>query len=92
MNASCAAPTSDLTLATVPHSPARLVRWLTRAAHWLDERERRGRIVRLLDYDDRMLDDMGLTRLAIEDALDLPLSVNALDWLHGRPTRTARRA
>lgn len=32
----------------------------------------------LLKYDDRMLNDMGLTRGALERALDLPLSVNAL--------------
>ena len=44
-----------------------------------EERDRRLRLARLLDYDDRMLDDMGLLRADIEAALQLPLERNAIE-------------
>lgn len=48
----------------------------------LDELDRRRRIECLLDHDDRMLDDMGLDRFRVEEALKLPLRVNALEALN----------
>lgn len=39
---------------------------------------RRRSLTSLLRYDERMLHDMGLTRTAIERAVELPLSVNGL--------------
>jgi uncharacterized protein YjiS (DUF1127 family) len=63
----------------VPH-PAGVAGALARAtglaAFWRAWQRRR-RFRALLDHDDRMLDDMGLTRLEIERAAGLPLQVNA---------------
>ncbi len=46
--------------------------------------ERRRKFVALLDRDDRIIDDIGLTRELIEQAAKLPLSKNAakiaLSW------------
>lgn len=39
--------------------------------------KRRRKFVALLNYDDRMLDDMGLARYAIEEASKLPLKADA---------------
>ncbi len=38
---------------------------------------RRARFVALLNYDDHMIEDMGLTRAHIEEAAKLPLKFNA---------------
>ena len=39
--------------------------------------KRRRRFIALLNYDDHMIEDMGLTRYLIEEASRLPLNVNA---------------
>lgn len=39
--------------------------------------KRRRRFIALLNYDDHMIDDMGLTRDLIEEAAKLPLKLNA---------------
>jgi len=39
--------------------------------------KRRKLFVALLDYNDHMLEDMGLTRYLVEEASKLPLSANA---------------
>lgn len=44
---------------------------------WLEDRRRRKQLVALLQYDDKMLEDMGLTRSAVLRASHLPLRVNA---------------
>ena len=43
---------------------------------------RRRQFRRLLDLDDRMLDDLGVTRAEVVDASYWPLSVNAAVELH----------
>jgi uncharacterized protein YjiS (DUF1127 family) len=48
-----------------------------RLAAWRRARIRRRKLLDVLAYDNRRLDDMGLTRYAIEEAARLPLSVNA---------------
>ena len=40
-------------------------------------RRRRRKLTTLLDLDDHMLTDIGVTRAEVETALNLPLSVNA---------------
>ncbi len=46
--------------------------------------KRRKRFIALLDYNDQMLEDMGLTRYLVEEAGKLPLKDNAAkiarDW------------
>lgn len=44
--------------------------------------QRRRRFLRLLSYDDRALDDIGLIRYDIERAAKLPLRVNAAEEAH----------
>jgi len=39
--------------------------------------KRRKLFIALLDYNDHMLEDMGLTRYLVEEASKLPLTVNA---------------
>ena len=67
-----------------PDSAGPLARLVARIAARRDERDRRLRLARLLDYDDRLLDDMGLRRESIEAALALPPGANAIEHLHGR--------
>ncbi|MEM1430755.1 MAG: DUF1127 domain-containing protein [Pseudomonadota bacterium] len=52
---------------------------------------RRRAMKRLLDLDDHMLDDIGVTREEVETAAAMPLSVNAAVELH-RTALERRRA
>ena len=52
---------------------------------------RRRRLVRLLDQDDRMLDDIGVTRAEVEWAAGLPLARNAALDLHKVALERRRR-
>ena len=74
-----------------PLFPARqkarvVVNWLgnlgpkftTLAHNW----QRRRKFIALLNYDDHIIDDMGLTRDLIEAAIKLPLSENAAVIAH----------
>lgn len=45
--------------------------------HWTEERRQRAQLRTLLDKDDRLLTDIGLTRHDIEMALDEPISTPA---------------
>lgn len=58
--------------------PAALIGWLrdTLAAYRQRRRDREA-FVELLQYDERLLNDMGLTRGAVARAAHLPLSANA---------------
>lgn len=52
---------------------------LTRAAlRWMEEQRQRAVLRRLLDHDDRTLEDIGLTRIETEIALNLPPNRNAM--------------
>ena len=58
---------------------------LTRSAlRWMEEHRRRAQLRALLEKDDRILDDIGLTRADIVEALGQPLHVDARDhaYLH----------
>jgi len=50
---------------------------LHQASTFHHQLKRRRRFVALLNYDDHMIEDMGLTRAAIEEASKLPLKLNA---------------
>lgn len=45
-------------------------------------RQRRRRLRKMLDLDDHLLEDIGVTRAEVHMALDLPLSVNAATELY----------
>ncbi|MEM8812326.1 MAG: DUF1127 domain-containing protein [Pseudomonadota bacterium] len=55
------------------------LRWVTE--RWSEWRERRDAVSTLLRLEDRLLDDMGLTRLDVVQALGLPLHHNASQLL-----------
>lgn len=61
--------------------PFGLIRWV---GHRVDAWRFRRKLLRLLDYSDHMLDDMGHTRAELMMASKLPLKENArqalLDW------------
>lgn len=69
---------------TAPHlympamPPLGLIRWLYRR---LDAWRFRRKLIRLLTYDDHMLDDMGHTRAELMMAIQLPLNANAREAL-----------
>ncbi|WP_156781974.1 DUF1127 domain-containing protein [Acidihalobacter aeolianus] len=60
-------------------------RWSTvlhhRITHWLETRQQRQMLERLLAYDDHQLDDLGYHRQDLLDAIALPWSVDALTSL-----------
>lgn len=58
--------------------------------NWFNLYAKRRRFNRLLDLDDRMLDDIGVTREEVQLASKLPLSANAGNQL--RMTSERRRA
>ncbi len=65
-------------------------RWLRALPGVLQELSRRQRLRRLLDLEPRLLDDAGLTRQEIREALALPLACNAAASLQAAAAR--RRA
>lgn len=60
--------------------PLGLIRWLYRR---VDAWRFRRKLIRLLDYDDHMLEDMGHTRAELMMAIRLPLGANARKALRG---------
>jgi len=52
---------------------------------------RRRRFKRVLDLEDRLLDDIGVNRAEVEWAARLPLGVNAAEELHRRSLSRRRR-
>lgn len=52
---------------------------LTRSAlRWMEDHRQRAALRRLLDYDDRTLDDLGYVRAEVEAALEPPAGADAL--------------
>lgn len=54
---------------------------------WMEQQRKRAVLRRLLEYDDGLLEDMGLRRPEIERALQLPLDADAME--HARQASTA---
>lgn len=62
---------------------------LTRTAlRWMEEHRRRAELRRLLEKDNRMLEDIGLTRGDIEDALSQPIQADARDHAYRHSARS----
>lgn len=62
---------------------------LTRAAlHWMEEHRRRAELRRLLERDDRILADIGLTRADIEEALSRPMRDSAREHAYRHSVRS----
>jgi uncharacterized protein YjiS (DUF1127 family) len=51
----------------------------------------RRRVTRLMDRDDRLLDDMGVTREEIQWAAQLPITINSAIALQERSSKRRRR-
>ncbi|MXQ08146.1 DUF1127 domain-containing protein [Alphaproteobacteria bacterium GH1-50] len=66
----------------IPASPGPFARLVTALRDRTQARRRRQRFLRLLDMDDHMLDDMGVTRAEVVEASYLPLSANAATELY----------
>ncbi|MEO1776367.1 MAG: DUF1127 domain-containing protein [Pseudomonadota bacterium] len=62
---------------------------LTKAGlRWMEEHRKRAQLRRLLDHDDRMLEDIGLTRIEAEIALGLPMDQDAMKAAHAASRRS----
>ncbi|HUF88080.1 MAG TPA: DUF1127 domain-containing protein [Thermohalobaculum sp.] len=62
---------------------------LTRSAlRWMEEHRRRAQLRGLLEKDDRMLEDIGLTRGDIEEALSRPMQADAREHAYRAATRS----
>jgi uncharacterized protein YjiS (DUF1127 family) len=62
---------------------------LTRAAlRWMEEHRRRAQLRALLEKDDRLLGDIGLTRADIEEALSRPMTESARDHAYRHSARS----
>lgn len=60
----------------------------TSALRWMEEHRRRAQLRGLLEKDDRVLEDIGLTRGDIEEALSRPMSESARDHAYRHAART----
>ncbi len=60
----------------------------TSALRWMEEHRHRAQLRGLLQKDNRMLEDIGLTRGDIEEALSRPMSESARDHAYRHATRT----
>ncbi|MEL6388453.1 MAG: DUF1127 domain-containing protein [Pseudomonadota bacterium] len=62
---------------------------LTKAGlRWMEEHRKRAQLRRLLDHDDRTLEDIGLTRIEAEIALGLPMGQDAMKAAHAASRRS----
>ena len=73
----CNAASQTPSPANTPSVPRLVSIFLLQAMTLYRQVKRRRRFIALLNYDDHMIDDMGLTRAAIEEASKLPLRLNA---------------
>jgi uncharacterized protein YjiS (DUF1127 family) len=60
----------------------------TAALRWMEEHRRRANLRALLEKDDRVLRDIGLTRGDIEETLTRPMSESARDHAYRQAART----
>ncbi len=60
----------------------------TAARRWMEEHRGRSQLRALLQKDDRLLEDAGLRRADVEEALNLPRSDNARDHAYRASARS----
>ena len=60
----------------------------TTARRWMEERRHRSQLRALLQKDDRLIEDAGLRRADIEEALNLPRWDRARDHAYHASTRS----